>query len=287
MTGFPDGHFYSPVIDADDLRRRADRLWRPRSGAPPGIDLALDDQRAFLEAARGVAGDYAYPDACADPNPDAYPDGEPTGDAPHQFRDGNGLFEALDSRSLYCMLRMRSPKKMIEVGSGHSSLLAADVNTRWLEGKTEIVCIEPYPPDFLVDPPAGISELIPRRVEEMGVDRFLDLEAGDFLFIDSSHVSKTGSDVNFLYLEVFPRLAPGVVIHIHDVFIPGDYPKEWVLEEGRSWNEQYLLQAMLMYSSAFRVLFGSYCASLFMADQIESVFGGRYGGGSFWIEKIL
>ena len=114
---------------------------------------------------------------------------------------------------------------------------------------------------------------------------FLGLGPGDFLFIDSSHVSKTGSDVNFLYLEVLPRLAPGVVIHVHDIFMPAEYPQGWVLEEQRSWNEQYLLQALLMYSSAFRVIFGSHLAQLYLAKEVEETFGGPQGGGSFWFEK--
>jgi hypothetical protein len=105
------------------------------------------------------------------------------------------------------------------------------------------------------------------------------------LFIDSSHVSKTGSDVNFLYLEVLPRLAPGVWIHLHDIFLPNDYPREWVLEEERSWNEQYLVQALLMYSRAFAVRFGSACAFHLFPELVESVFGSRLGGGSLWIEK--
>jgi hypothetical protein len=275
MPGFPNGHFYSPVIDSEDLRRRAGELWREKTSLLPGVDLALDTQRAFLEDARLVAGEYDYKASRL------------AGTGPHEFHDGNGLFESLDSRSLYCMLRGRAPAKMIEVGSGYSSLLSADVNRRFLGGRTEIACIEPYPPDFLSELPAGISELIPKRVEEVGVAPFLALQAGDFLFIDSSHVSKTGSDVNFLYLEVLPRLASGVIVHLHDIFLPDEYPRDWVLEEERSWNEQYLLQALLIHSRAFRVLFASHCASLFLADQVESVFGSRYGGGSFWMEKIL
>ena len=96
----------------------------------------------------------------------------------------------------------------------------------------EFRCIEPYPPDYLDPLPKGITSLTPSRAEELGFEPFESLQAGDILFIDSSHVSKTGSDVNFLYLEVLPRLAKGVVIHIHDIFPPGEYPQQWVLEEG-------------------------------------------------------
>jgi hypothetical protein len=118
---------------------------------------------------------------------------------------------------------------------------------------------------------------------------FEALESGDILFIDSSHVSKTGSDVNYLYFEVLPRLKPGVKIHIHDIFLPHEYLKEWVLGECRSWNEQYLLRALLMYSSAFSVVFGCAYAMATMADKVKAALshpkGHAFGGGSFWMEK--
>jgi len=273
MPGFPDGHFYSPVIDVADLSRRKEAIWPGLPSLPAGVDLNPESQRLFLAQAQAVAGDYDYPLSGS------------VDSSPQQFCEPNGLFESLDARALYCMLRMRVPAKMIEVGSGYSSLLAADVNKRWLGGKTEIVCIEPYPPDFFTPLPQGIGQLIPERAEAVGIEPFLGLNRGDILFIDSSHVSKTGSDVNFLYLEVLPRLAPGVVIHVHDIFMPAEYPQGWVLEEQRSWNEQYLLQALLMYSSAFRVIFGSHFAQLYLAKEVEETFGGPQGGGSFWFEK--
>ena len=274
MPTFPAGHFYSPLVDPQDLRRRADHLWGAETRVPLGIDLALDDQWNLLEDARSVAAEFAYPAS------------EEAITSSREFRDNNGVFESLDARILYCILRMRRPRRMVEVGSGHSTLLSADVNTRWLKGRTELICIEPYPPEFLTELPSGVSKLIRERVEEIGIEPFLALKSGDILFIDSSHVSKTGSDVNHLYFEVLPRLAPGVLIHIHDIFMPEEYPRDWVLEEERSWNEQYLLRALLMFSGAFRVVFGSHCASLLLPDQVESVFGAPHGGGSFWIEKI-
>jgi hypothetical protein len=274
MAGFPNGHFYSPVIDAEDLRQREKEIWPAEHTEPPGIDLDLPGQRDLLERARPFASDYRYPDSEAEKA------------NPWDFHEDNGLFENLDSRMLYSMLRIRAPHRVVEVGCGHSSLLSADVNCNHLGTGCDITCIEPHPPDFLSDEIPGISRLIPQRVERVGLEPFLDLQSGDFLFIDSSHVSKTGNDVNFLYLEVIPRLAPGVVIHLHDIFIPEEYPRGWVLGEERSWNEQYLLQALLMFSAGFRVLFGSNCATCFFPEQVVSVFGGSYGGGSFWIEKL-
>ena len=110
------------------------------------------------------------------------------------------------------------------------------------------------------------------------------------LFIDSSHVAKTGSDVNHLCFEVLPRLRAGVRIHFHDIFLPSDYPKPWALDENRSWNEQYVVRALLMHSNAFRVLFGSSYAFAAHAEALREALrerdGACYGGGSLWIEKI-
>jgi hypothetical protein len=119
---------------------------------------------------------------------------------------------------------------------------------------------------------------------------FDQLSSNDVLFIDSSHVSKTGSDVNYLYFEVLPRLKKGVKIHIHDIFLPNDYLKDWVLNEKRSWNEQYLLRALLMYSTAFQVVFGCSYADEKMPELVKHGLADpeerSFGGGSFWIEKL-
>ena len=109
------------------------------------------------------------------------------------------------------------------------------------------------------------------------------------LFLDSSHVAKTGSDVNHLCFEVLPRLRQGVRVHFHDIFLPADYPKQWVLDENRSWNEQYVVRALLMFNSAFRALFGSSYAfavhSVALREALRDPGGAYYGGGSLWIEK--
>jgi hypothetical protein len=119
---------------------------------------------------------------------------------------------------------------------------------------------------------------------------FDTLQAGDILFIDSSHVAKTGSDVNRLFFDVLPRLAPGVRIHIHDIFLPHEYPQEWVLQDNRSWNEQYLVRALLMYSVGFRVVFGcSYAYYRFPEDVARALAlpsGRGFAGGSLWIERL-
>jgi hypothetical protein len=136
-----------------------------------------------------------------------------------------------------------------------------------------------------------VSELIVRRVQEVPLALFETLEAGDLLFIDSSHVSKTGSDVNHLMFEVLPRLAPGVHVHFHDIFLPFDYPRSWVLDLGIYWNEQYVLRALLTLSRGFRVTFGSTYASVACTDDVCVALalapGSIYGGGSLWITKLV
>jgi hypothetical protein len=199
------------------------------------------------------------------------------------------MFSRLDASMLAAVLRHFRPRRMIEVGCGWSSLVTARVNREYLDGSLHFTCIEPYPPEFLAGGVDGISELIASPVENLELDRFLALEAGDVLFIDSSHTVKTGGDANFLYLEIVPRLAPGVVVHIHDMFLPFDYPQEWVFS-GRAWNEQYLVQAFLSFNSTFRILLAVAWLSHLHPEVLAEVlpdYPAAYGdgGGSLWIQR--
>ncbi|MDE2256894.1 MAG: class I SAM-dependent methyltransferase, partial [Xanthomonadaceae bacterium] len=237
----PDGHFYSPVVDPAELN--PERVW-PHDPKILGIDF--DDaghERILRELFPHWMPKYDYPER-AEQKPAA------------QFFTQNPAFSWLDARAYFVLLNEWKPRRLIEVGSGFSTLLAADVNRRFLDGNLDITCIEPYPMPFLKSGVPGVSRLLEEKVQNVALAEFAALQAGDILFIDSSHVAKTGSDVNYLYFEVLPRLASGVCVHIHDIFLPHDYPREWVLGENRSWNEQYLLRALLMHSSAFRVVFG-------------------------------
>ncbi len=268
---FADGHFYSPAVNPDELKANAGKLWPNHLPASPGIEWSEMAHRQVLEEMRPLAEEYDYPATSSDTT---------------AFHDPNGLYEGLDSRMLYGFLRGLNPARMIEVGSGMSTLLAADVNTRYLGGKMDFTAIEPYPQDFLRERVNGLSRLIDAKVQEVTIETFTRLGAGQILFIDSSHVSKTGSDVNFLYHQVLPRLASGVIIHIQDIFLPWDYPFEWVIEERRNWNEQYLLQAMLAGSKRFEVLFANHYASRVMPEAVEACWGLHCGGGSIWLRVI-
>lgn len=275
-TAFPAGHFYSPVVDPAEVARRRDRVWPPDPRVL-GIEFDAAGHRHLLaEVFPDLLEDYDYPQEAPAATADET-----------QFFSGNPAFGWLDSRVLFALLRHWRPRRLIEVGSGYSTLLIADVNRRFLSGTLDVTSIEPYPPDFLCQPIEGWTRLVEKRVEDVPLAEFERLEAGDVLFIDSSHVAKTGSDVSFLFFEVLPRLASGVRIHVHDIFLPHEYPEDWVLRENRSWNEQYLVRALLMYSTAFRVTFGSaYAAHRFPELVARALPEGRtMSGGSLWFER--
>ena len=277
QTPHPIGHFYSPIVNPEEVSSRSDQVW-PENPVILGIDFNDASHQAILR--------QSFPKYC--PQYD-YPEKLEESESLESFFTQNSQFSWLDSRALFVLLQSWRPSRFLEVGSGYSTLLAADVNLRFLDGKMDITCIEPYPRPFLIRGFPGLGRLVRQKVQDIPLAEFESLESGDVLFIDSSHVSKTGSDVNFLYFEVLPRLKPGVLIHIHDISLPLDYPREWVIDENRSWNEQYLLRALLMYSSAFEVIFSCNYAYQRFPDLVRSALGDPdgegFGGGSIWIVR--
>jgi methyltransferase family protein len=277
-SAFPNGHFYSPVVDPLELSLRADEIW-PANAECLGIEFNPAHHREVLETIlpRHLPR-YDYPETLEEtPELD-------------RFFTRNSQFNWLDPRVLFALVNEWRPRRMIEVGSGFSSLLVADVNRRFLDNALEFTCIEPYPRPFLQRRIEGITRVIEAKVQDVRASEFERLEAGDILFVDSSHVAKAGSDVNYLVFEVFPRLRAGVRVHIHDIFLPADYPRDWVLVENRSWNEQYVVRALLMYSRGFRILFGSNYAFLkfpeLICKALNLAAGRAFGGGSLWLEKV-
>ncbi len=276
--GFPPGHFYSPVVDIADAKANADRIWQVMP-LVRGVDFNdVNHQELLSRAFPAFIKDYDYPEMLEE-TPEL-----------NRFFTRNSQFSWLDARTLFVLLRLLKPKRLVEIGSGFSSLLTADVNHRFLADTMHFSCIEPYPRAFLTQPLPGLNELLVTKVEALDPVYFDQLASGDVLFIDSSHVSKTGSDVNYLLFDILPRLRRGVLVHIHDIFLPHDYPQSWVLDDYRSWNEQYLVRALLMYSSAFRIVFGCSYAHYRYPNLVEQALslpaGKGYGGGSLWIERL-
>jgi Methyltransferase domain len=270
---FPIGHFYSPIVNPSEAGKRAAWLWA-RHDEMGGIDLRVNDQLALLERLAPYTSAIHYP---------IKRDKTQLG-----YYYANDQFPVLDAEFLHTMLCHLRPKTMIEVGSGFSSLITARVNLNMLDGALDFTCIDPYPRKFLTDGVPGISRLIQKRVEDLELSFFDRLEAGDILFIDSSHVAKAGSDVNYLFFEILPRLRKGVFVHFHDIFLPDEYPREWVIDQGRNWNEQYVLRAFLQYNTDWRVVWSAHLMGTRHREAVQTVFP-RYpalgGGGSFWIQR--
>lgn len=216
---------------------------------------------------------------------------QPTGNRSAYYIN-NHQFETVDGEILYSMIRHLRPRLVIEVGSGFSTLLTAQALLKNAEDGAEpgrFVAIEPYPNPTLRTGFKGLDGVVTKRVQDVDMAEFLKLEANDVLFIDSSHVLRTGNDVAFLFLEVIPRLRQGVVVHIHDIFLPAEYPSSWILRDRRFLTEQYLLQAFLACNSDFEVLWSGSFMHLYHSDVLSTTFRSydraHCWPGSFWMRR--
>lgn len=271
----PPGHYYSPIPALSDLIAHADRVW---PSPPPRTLAAIDlNEQHQLEVLAELAA--FYPE-------------QPWSDEKQEglrYYFQNPMYSYADALYLYGMLRKVRPQRLIEVGSGYTSSVTLDTNDRFLGGQMQCTFIDPEPQrlySLLTEEDHKRTTIIPHQVQDVPLSTFEPLGANDILFIDSSHVSKADSDVNYLFLEVLPRLASGVWIHIHDVFYPLEYPRDW-LEDGRHYNEDYLLRAFLMYNHAFTMeLFGSYIYT-FHADEMKRLMPLTLNnpGASLWLRK--
>lgn len=275
-------HFYQPIPDTGTLK---DPLWL-RQSQLVGININEQKQVEMINQFLRFKNEY-----------DNFP-GNRTA-KPWQFHTGNPHFGPVDAEVLYCMIRHFQPKKIIEIGSGYSTYLSAEAilkNEGESRHRADLIAIEPHPNRVLKSGFPGLSRLIPKKLEDVDSEEFKTLNENDILFIDSSHVLKIGSDVYHEYLEILPGLNAGVIIHIHDIFFPYEYPKRWVLKMRRFWNEQYLVQAFLAFNNAFEVLWcGSYM-HLKHPDKLAEAFASynqvtvwstsRPGATSLWIRKI-
>jgi len=249
-------HFYSPIPDTGSLQAYP----ATKQSGMVGIDWQDEHQ---LDLLQNVFPTFAeeYNNIPNQGSPEL---------PPYAFHFDNGMYDYLDALVLYCMIRHLQPKLILEVGSGYSTRISAQAAIR--NGKTEVVAIEPYPDPVLQAGFPGLTSLIVKRIEQVELSQFERLSEKDILFIDTSHVVKTGGDVNYLYLEVLPRLRKGVVVHVHDIFLPEDYPLWWITERNLFWNEQYLLQAFLMNNTDFQIMFANNYMRLNHLEQIKQSF---------------
>jgi predicted O-methyltransferase YrrM len=276
QQGFvPAGHFYSPIPDWQDLKADRARIFPPLPRQLPGIDLNEAGQLALLEQLVTYYAELPF-------------QAEKTAGLRYYFE--NPAYSYSDAILLYSLMRELRPTRVIEVGSGFSSAVMLDTNERFFQNAIDITCIEPYPDLLLSLLHPGDRErltIIPQRLQDVDLSEFDALGANDILFIDSTHVSKVNSDVNRICFEILPRLAPGVHVHFHDIFYPFEYPEDW-LNEGRAWNEAYLLRAFLEHNQAFQIIL----MSTFMEHFHNSFFQQHLPlclnnpGGSLWLKKV-
>lgn len=235
-----------------------DDTWTPSELV--GVDLRLDAAWALLE-------DELAPFVA---------------EFPAGFDLRNGTYESVDAETLYALLRWARPRLVIELGSGASSHLIHAA------GAFEHRIFDPYPwAATRLRPVEGIS-VTPLRAEDVPVTQFADLAAGDVLFVDTSHTVKTGGDVTRIVLEILPRLASGVLVHVHDIFLPNDYPRPWVLDLRRAYAEQYLLHAFLLFNDAFDVLLPAHALATSDPDRLARAIPSFRPGlapGAFWLRR--
>ena len=278
----PPGHYYSPIPDVEDIRTREADIWRGETiNGLPGIDLHECDQLQLVDHLAAFHPEQPFPEQRA---------------ADRRYYFDNRFFSYSDAIFYYCLLRHLKPRRVIEIGSGFSSAVLLDTNELFFHSAIHCTFIDPEPArlqSLLKPADHATVTLLPHRLQDIDRSCFRDLGAGDILFIDSSHVSRTGSEIHLIFFEILPLLSPGVFIHVHDVYYPFEYPREFVYRQW-SWNEIYLLRAFLSYNREFQIrLFPSFLerfhrprlgTALPLALKPYPVWP-NLCGGSLWIER--
>jgi hypothetical protein len=268
------GHFYSPIPDINEIRRDEARIFDSTSRLIAGIDLRESEQLTLLEIFADLYKELPF---------------QAQKSAALRYHFENPAYSYSDAILLHCMIRHVKPRRIVEVGSGYSSCVTLDTNELFFDNRIQTTFIEPYPElllSLIKEEDKARIKVIPSRLQDVALEEFDALAENDILFIDSTHVSKTGSDVNQIFFDILPRIGKGVHIHFHDIFFPFEYPKEWVYK-GRAWNEAYLLRGFLQFNDSFRVIL----MNTYMQRFHEPVFSEKLPlclknpGGSIWLRR--
>jgi predicted O-methyltransferase YrrM len=277
FKGFEPGHFYSPIVNHDDILEFEDQLFNDR--VLYGININEDFQKRILDEMIELYHEIPFTS-------------EKSENLNYYFN--NETFSYSDGIFLHLMIRKFKPKNIIEIGCGFSSAVMVDTNNLFFNGAINIMHIDPYP--FHLNQAFGSkipeSNFLKEKIQNTSSDRFQHLKENDILFIDSSHVSKCGSDLNHIIFNILPKLNQGTLVHFHDIFYPFEYPKKWVLDKGFhkngfGWNEIYLLRSFLMYNNQFEIiLWPNYLIETnksWFEDNMPLCINNP--GGSIWIRK--
>ncbi len=231
---YPDGHFYSPIPSKEDLSRLSNYPIND-------INFRKEDQFNLLKELVHFARDLNIPEK---------------ENESHRYYYDNNYFSYSDGTILASLMRFFKPSKIIEIGSGFSSALMMDINDRFLNKQCNLNFIEPFESSRLKTLVRSTDKvnIMEQIIQDVPISTFNTLEKNDFLFVDSSHISKKGSDLNHILFNILPHLNPGVIIHFHDIFNGFEYPSKW-LNEGVYFNECYLLQSFLMNNDHYEILY--------------------------------
>lgn len=275
----PTGHFYSSIPNTDELDFSK---WER-----PFFHLINFDDKKYLALVKQILAFVGELNDLEESIVD-------------QFFWNNPMYPPADAIIYYGIIRHFKPSRIVEIGSGYSSLIARLALGRNQTGT--LTCIEPYPPSWLKN--VNSMYLIENKAQYVPMEVFYQLQSGDILFVDSSHQCKTQSDVNFIFFDILPCLNTGVYIHFHDIFLPDEYPAFWLHDQGLFFNEQYILLAFLYKNDCYEIIFPT---SYFLAhhEQLFILETNRLyekhrdcfrrnipgtpniiKGGGFWIRKV-
>ncbi len=266
-------NYYSPI---PDLPLLGDEVFASPSPMP-GVVWDLDAQLRFLQDELGAF----VPELAAPLDPPGLRD--------NGYHYRNEFFHALDADVLYAIVRWLSPRRLVEVGSGYSTLVIEAAAIRNREGGKPLQheVYDPYPSRVLGPVNAGLT-LSAAPAENIDLSVFTSLESGDLLFIDTTHTVRPAGDVVRLLLEVLPQVAPGVVVQIHDIFRPFEYPRELGDRFGAYWQEHHLVQAFLAFNQDFEVLCANHALFRQRRSEVQEVIPRLEEGmtpSSLWLRR--
>ncbi len=270
---YPPGHFYSPIPSIDTINNYH-RLKKIKLTIN-GINLNINKQLSMVKKFKMYLDDFRFPENKS---------------KNYRYYLKNSNYSYGDAFTLYSFIRFLKPKRIIEIGSGYSSALMLDVSEIFFRNKIEIIFIEPFPELFISlikESDLKQNLLIKKDLQNVDIKIFQGLRKNDILFIDSTHVSKLESDVNYIFFDILPTLKKGVYVHFHDVFFPFDYPEDW-LKQGLFWNESYLLRAFLSFNNSFDIqFFNNFLFEINSKILLKYLpIYAKNPGGSIWLKKI-
>lgn len=272
-TCFKPGHFYSPIVSLKEIKKQESEIWLTNSPKTlPELNLNIDKQIQLLTKFEEYYKELPFE----------------ISKGKNRYYFENIFYSYTDAIFLYSIIRHFMPKNIIEAGSGFSSALMLDT-IQHFNLNVNLSFIEPYPKrlkSLITRKDEKNVKIFREKVQEVDLSYFETLNENDVLFIDSTHISKTGSDVNYILFNILPRLKTGVLVHFHDIFYPFEYPKNWVYQ-GRSWNEAYILKAFLMNNNHYEIiLFADYLHKHHKNKFENMPLCYKNTGGNIWLKKL-